>query len=512
MALADVIQKTDLAKASKSFGIVGSAALSKSMPVFIVASNNNDPVSTQETINNKPIVKMVRVLASIDGFLKQKLQNQKIITNNEILADRESSIEQQSQQPEIYVEEQDAEKTGGSRLGGMLALGGLALLAFEPVRDVIKQVIDGVVSIGTFVTDAVKSINGVFDFFFSEDAQSKTLTKSAPTTTERPTEQAPSAAPAQPTPTPSPPATPEPTESPGILSRAASAVGAGARFIFGGGLVGMYLRSDSSESESAQAATRPATVSQSEPTRTSAPRTTTSRSPTRSAGATPVQATNTEIPRNDIVALGNYLVARGAERHKLEHPAFGPVGRHSPRSRHYRGMAIDVNFPGPNEAALLDELEPQLRAAGYNTIWRAPEHTTHMHVSVGGPEGGGGTSYGDSDRSMMEVIADTAMGGLEQAASLFGILGSAIVSPGVARTDIPNTIAIAARELNTDIAESRTETLPTPPVPPTPPRLNRGSATSTQNPPTMEDRNSVYYYLRRFGYQDLSRPEAVLAR
>lgn len=114
-----------------------------------------------------------------------------------------------------------------------------------------------------------------------------------------------------------------------------------------------------------------------------------------------------EIPKNDIVALGHYLIGKGADRHQLQHSAFGPVGEHSKKSRHYRDMAIDVNFPGPNEAAKLDALEPKLRAAGYNTIWRKPGHKTHMHVSVGGPEGSGsGSMLGSTVAAVTETFED----------------------------------------------------------------------------------------------------------
>ena len=175
-------------------------------------------------------------------------------------------------------------------------------------------------------------------------------------------------------------------------------------------------------------------------------------------------------------------------------------------------MAIDVNFSGPNESASLDTLEPQLRAAGYNTIWRKPGHYTHMHVSVGGPEGsGGGSSMGDS-HTLMQVAADTVNFGAEKIGELFGMLGSAIIKPGVPRDkeDYSKAIAAAATQTNAESAVAKTpKPVPTPPIP-QPPNINRSDFGATQNPATAADKNSVYYYLRRFGFQELSTPVPAL--
>jgi hypothetical protein len=160
-----LINLADIAKVSKSFGIVGAAA--NKTPIIIV--NDNQPIATQEIIINKPIVKMINVLASIDGFLKQRLENQKAIARNEILANRESNIEQKNQEPEIHVITPDAEKESGSGLG-LLALGGLALLAFDPVQDAIKQIADLTVQSGQFISNAVRTINDVFNFLFSSSS------------------------------------------------------------------------------------------------------------------------------------------------------------------------------------------------------------------------------------------------------------------------------------------------------------------------------------------------------
>ena len=519
MAINSLIAAGDTIRISKSFGIVGSAVVGRSKtPIIVVAANNNDPITAREISINKPLVKMINALASIDGFLKQRLQNQKIIDRNEQLNRREAQIEQQDAAPQVEVIKPDAERVDGSS-AGLMAVGALLLLTLDPVQKAIGDIADGVISMGKFVTGIAKTLNDVFSFFVG--GNNETVSDAVPTT--QPTENG--TPPPAPTPatdaTPVPAATesaPSPTAEakPSFLSSVGSGALTGAAigsFIpkvgtavgaAVGGVAGAVSYFTGGSSSSAPTPTA---------TQTSAPTPTSNSSTpptpaTASSTNTTVATTTGEIPKNDIVALGNYLVGKGAEKGKMQHPAFGPVGKHSQNSRHYRGMAIDVNFPGPNEGAILDALEPQLRAAGYNTIWRKPGHETHMHVSVGGPEGSGGGAYGDASNGLGETIAKAAGASLEQVGKLFGALGGAIIKPGIPRNDIPNTIATAARETNADIAVAKTEKPVTPPPAPKPPNLNKSAGGATENPATQADKNSVYYYLRRFGYQDLNVPNA----
>jgi hypothetical protein len=507
------INLSDIAKASKSFGMVGAAA--NKTPIIIV--NDNQTVATQEVVINKPIVKMINVLASIDGFLKQRLENQKTIARNQILTNRESTIEQKNQEPEIHVITPDAEKESGSRLG-LYALGGLALLAFDPVQDAIKQIADITIQSGQFISNAVKTINDVFNFLFSSSSETSE-TSNATAEQIRPangtpnqgqgrreqseTQSRPSSeenlAPAANTNDAMPVAAPvgnEVRRTTSNVSRGSMTSSAPAPVTS----VSTPAATPASAPASTPAAT-PASSTSSTPAATPASTTTTSAEPATTANAG-------GIPRGDIVALGRYLQGQGVT--PSEHPEFGPVSRiHSTNSRHYRGMAMDLNVKdvgNTREGEIFDQLEPQLRAAGYYTIWRKPGHETHMHVSVGGPEG----DYGESTASSITgTISSIASASLEKVAELFGILGSAL-EPGSPRNNIPLSIAIAARELNVNIAETRTPTPPTLPTPSAPPRINRMPGGPTQNPPTMTDRNSVYYYLRRFGYQDLNSPESVI--
>lgn len=513
MAIGEIIKSGDTIKISKSFGIVGSAVVGNSkIPVVVVAANNNEPLQERDIAINKPLVKMINALASIDGFIKQRLENQKIIVKNDQLAAREAQIEQSDQEPQIEEVKPDAERVSGSGIGGLLGLGALGLLAFDPVQDAIKEIADGVVSVGGFVVDVVKSINSAFSFLFG--GSSSTVPEA------NPEEPAQAQVPPQNTQTQTsvvavPPS--EQEEKPSFLSNVASGAMTGAAvgsFIprvgaIGGAIVGGVYGAGSSIFGGSTTTSAPASTS----TSSSPPQE--NAQPVNPASAAPeaVAVAAGEIPKNDIVALGNYLASKGADKSQMENMALsGRVGDHSQNSRHYRGMAIDVNFPGANEASILDSLEPQLRAAGYNTIWRKPGHETHMHVSVGGPEGSG--DYGESTSLMSaagQAIGQAATASMEQLGKVFGAIAGAVVKPGVIKDDIPNTIATAARQLNTDIAVTKTEKPVTPPPVPLPPNINKTGG-ATENPASSADKNSVYYYLRRFGYQDLNVPTTTLPR
>ena len=509
------------------FGIAGSAGLQQTQ-IKTPRQKTGSGTLVHNTIN-KPIVKMIGTLASMDMLLKQRLDNQKFIAQNDLLTARESQIEAGNQSPELQVIKPDAEKVSGSAAGA-LAIGGLLLLTLDPVQEAIKSIVSGVVETGKFITGVVSSINKAFTFLFSSTGTDPTAIESQPSATPQSQPQA------SITPTPetgmaetaadAEPVTSEekPSFTAAVSAGAATGavvgavvprVGMVAGAVVGGAIAAVkHVSSGGSSNSSSGAALQATPVASggSAPTAVSTPDAT----PSASAGSAPDAKAETkdaqpaatgEIPKNNIVALGNYLIAKGADRSKMQHSAFGPVGEHSKNSRHYRNMAIDVNFSGPDEAAKLDALEPQLRAAGYNTIWRKPGHYTHMHVSTGGPEGGSGSSMGDS-HTFMQMTADTVNAGAGKLGELFGMLGSAIIKPGVPRDkeDYSKAITAAAVQTNTETAVAKTPK----PLPnlstPKPANINKSGTGATQNAATTADKDGVYYYLRRFGFQELSAP------
>lgn len=88
-----------------------------------------------------------------------------------------------------------------------------------------------------------------------------------------------------------------------------------------------------------------------------------------------------------LISIGQRLQAMGYQ--VGENPAFGGVtpGVHKPNSYHYKGMAIDVNWPGGGaaEMAALDRIYPMLAALHpTELIWRSKGHFDHLHLAMGG--------------------------------------------------------------------------------------------------------------------------------
>lgn len=83
-----------------------------------------------------------------------------------------------------------------------------------------------------------------------------------------------------------------------------------------------------------------------------------------------------------IVRLGKALQKRGFR--VSEHPFFDVVDPvHSEGSAHYSGDAIDVNFLGGNEPAMLDWVAGRLELmSGVTVLWRVPDHYDHLHAEA----------------------------------------------------------------------------------------------------------------------------------
>jgi len=468
---------------------------------------------------NSPIVAMIEKLATIDGYLKQRLQNQKAVSDKNVALIREQAIEQKDAEPVKLSEgTREEKKTSPASIIAAVGLAGLIAAQFDPVKEAFSSVVEFSKSIYGFLGKFVDVMNnGLKSLLSLSDSVEvpENAVKSVPKPGGGTQIQAESGY--------------------GISAPAES----GSRYVYKEGSdVGYRIEQDAktgrvsinkdvtakitypstsksqggSSSSGAPVSIPPAPRSAGAPSSPPAMAT-----PVDNKTATPTsppastqpkqekkdaeQATGA-IPKNDIVALGNYLVGQGAERNKLEHPAFGSVGEHSKNSRHYRGMAIDVNFPGPQEAAILDKLEPQLRAAGYNTIWRKPGHYTHMHVSVGGPEGSGG-DY--ESPSLLESATGVVTDGMKAFGGVVKKIGKEVVGPRnyvpmeVQTRDAARAIQDAHIQKSTAIAEKKS-----PPVSSTPspalPNINAGKeGAPVRNPPTQADRSGTLHYLQRQG-------------
>ena len=130
MALKVLITTIDTNKTAKSFGIVGSILLNESdikKTSAPVAANNNAVPDKKPELNSKKLVAVIDQLYIMDGFFKQKLNNQKLAYKNSQLNEREDKIERGGR----LKQRKDAEKVkSGSGIGlGLLGLAGLGLLA-----------------------------------------------------------------------------------------------------------------------------------------------------------------------------------------------------------------------------------------------------------------------------------------------------------------------------------------------------------------------------------------------
>jgi hypothetical protein len=88
---------------------------------------------------------------------------------------------------------------------------------------------------------------------------------------------------------------------------------------------------------------------------------------------------------SNIVAVGGQIQAMGY--HVSEHPQFGGVNPvHSPKSYHYKGRAIDVNwYPSRDEPAMLDRLHDWIKANVHpyrELLWRTKGHYDHLHLAI----------------------------------------------------------------------------------------------------------------------------------
>ena len=127
---------------------------------------------------NSPIVQMIEKLATIDGYLKQRLDNQKKIAANNIVLMREASIEDSGQldaEPVIDEEKikEEAEKENEKSNGAILAVAAIAAASLvsqlEPVKEAFSSMIDFAKGIYGYFKDftnvtnsALESINSMF--------------------------------------------------------------------------------------------------------------------------------------------------------------------------------------------------------------------------------------------------------------------------------------------------------------------------------------------------------------
>ena len=519
------------------FGIVGQAAQQQTQTKAKPKSGGGTLVYNNANIK-EPIIKMINALALIDGSLKQRLNNQKIIAAADITAIRESQIEAIDQEQPIKVIKPDAEKVDGSS-AGLLALGGLALLTLDPVQEALKSVVDGVVNAGKFLTSAVTSINNAFAFILSSNATDPTATDSSSESKPTAPATAPDAQPVTEEPSAATGNTGDATAAPSVPTPAPAAVPSTTNT----SKPSSSQRSSPTPSTTG-GATTPISTGSSTPRPTAIPVATGSTPPSVPSSSPPKPTTQSAENTGNIIQVnhsdtGSGWGIAGATDARGRPVAFSKEGatafakmmqdsngivkpsdvasskrsaaknaavNGATNSPHLRGVAMDIH--GASGA--------WIRQNGHKYGWKAHDyHGTHGgHFIFGGagtvPDEGSTSAAG----SVTKVVSDTINLGAEKLGELFGMLGSAIIKPGVPRDKEDYSKAITAAAVKTNAEVAVTKTPKSSPVPrlPTPPNINKIDGGATQNPATSTDKNSVYYYLRRFGFQDLSTPEKALAR
>lgn len=563
-----MIRAGDTIKVSRSFGIVGSAVISGSKaPVIVVAANNNEPVTPQQMNINKPLVKMINALASIDGLIKQRLENQKTIAANQRLAQRESQIEQQKT-PQIEVIQPDAERVSGSN-AGLFAVGGLLLLTLDPVQEAIKDLFDGVVSMGRFVTGVVSSINDAFKFLLGDSAPASDASAEAPAASPREggvtaTPAPPSQQGSPPTPTPATPAEQAtPAERPSFFGEVGSAAMTGAAIgsfiprvgtavgaVVGGAYGALnyaFSGGETSSGDSGMGSTAGSTGASSPDAVGGAV------TPVSPGAAGAADAAETQVGMRGS-QVGGYLSQGGVALNPTQDQWCSAFVNSSLARAGVQG-ATNVANSFQRWGVQIDPSQVQRGDVVLQTRGKGPDQVGgHVGIATGKIvdgkvemiAGNSGSGSGPASRTVKKyfvpinqnlqvrrndpnapgitaapvttselnstnsALSNMAGASLEVIGKVLGAIGGAVVAPGIPRTDIGGVVSAAASEYGAEMAANRTETPPSPPSPPAPPRINVTSNGAVQNPATTADRNSVYYYLRRFGFQDLSTPESAL--
>ena len=133
---------------------------------------------------NSPIVQMIEKLATIDGYLKQKLDNQKKIAGRNLIMAKETAIEAKSgdASPVEQASKNDAEKSDATGIGVALLVGGLIAAQFEPVQEAFKSLASGIKSVFNFVGSVAKTISDGLDFFTGSSSTSNSSTEVDSTT------------------------------------------------------------------------------------------------------------------------------------------------------------------------------------------------------------------------------------------------------------------------------------------------------------------------------------------
>ena len=154
---------------AKAYGAVAAAAAQnvKTQPTAR-SGGGNLPIRINTKVNT-PIVAMIGVLANIDSYLKQRLDNQKTISDRNVSALREQSIETPDAEKLDFktADGKEEKKSNAAAIVGAIGLGAIIAAQFEPVQEAFKSVVEFSKSVygflGSFIdifNDGLKGVLG----------------------------------------------------------------------------------------------------------------------------------------------------------------------------------------------------------------------------------------------------------------------------------------------------------------------------------------------------------------
>lgn len=544
MALKVLITAIDTNNTAKSFGIIGSVLLNErdikktNTPV----AANDDAISYKKPeLNSKKLVSVIDQLSITDNLLKHKLNNQKIAYQNSKLSEQEDRIERQNRLEKL----KDAEKVQSSGSGlGLLGLAGLGLLAYDPVMNAIKSVVDFTVEVGTFISDTVKEITSFFESFLPSDVKEEPETEpQTPVKSSTPLrQQAEVAVVSPPPPPPAPPVDAKPVPPPakpgGSLRGQAEAGSYEKPAVtapppkskpvsdsnqikddrswwernapsWAGGKSAPNAQPDQQESTSKTSSSKVIKVSH----------------PSTGEGwgiagandqrGRPVVFTKEGaeafykmmIDSNGVVKPSDVTSSKRtrAYQEEMKKRGYNPAAK----SLHLSGLAMDIH--GESNAWI------KKHGAKYGWVENKykDSHGGHFQFSGKGlsPEQGESMARQSTAERIVSKGTEVVDSTLTNMAEFIGTIGGKIVGPGVARDlttaapDFAKLISNEAAVQTAEIAKIKDDAnKPAPPRVVSPPNISSAGSSAVQNAPTMIDRNSVQYYLNRFGYKETNTP------
>lgn len=498
-----------------SIGMIGQQQTGTAAPEADASKIQSTPVSKGL---NSSIVKMIDQLVIMNGYIDQNLKNKVLTENNKKLAEREADIEQGEKDA---VSEKSMSKSAAAAVGlGLLGLAGLALFASK-VSDAFSPVVDAVKGVGEFVTSIYEKIASALTF--GESNKDK-----------------------------------EPDSEPSAFDQYGKPIlGALVPIALGGpataaGIVGGAIGRAISD---AMGGSKPATPAPADAVKETQKKTTSGyvypvegygiNSPYGMRGhptdggrkfhtgvdiaapeGTPVKAaksgvvTKAEFGKSGsgYGSFGNVVVVDHGDGMQT---VYAHLSGYAAKAGDKVSAGQTIGYVGSTGKSTGNHLHFIVQKSGLtvptekNTVDPTPLlKGGKLEIPVDASSTGGTpqptTQAKEEDDKKKEKTV------LETMAETIGLLGATIIGPGKIRNinaslqDLGSKISNVELEKVSSIVESKNEKMAEAPMP-SPPNINTSDFASIENPPTMDDRNSVFYYLERFGHS-YKRPESSLMR